>query len=115
MSQILNIVLILGLVGGGLYFFMNRCTLIPEICQAAAAAPAALGPATTTTTTITGGAVAADNGKTKKCNCCSCKQNSEKEIVCTSDTKTITYSGGGLNLNNQCEACGKDKDICISE
>lgn len=115
MSGILNIVLILGLVGGGIWFAMNRCTLIPEICQPAAGAPAATAPTASVTETTATIASKDDNGKSKKCGCCNCKQNNEKEIVCTTATKSITYSGGGLNLADQCEACSNDKDTCKAE
>lgn len=101
----------LGLAAGGLYFVMNRCTLLPEICQPAAGAPA---PATVTAT-VTKAAVEGDNGKSKTCDCCNCKQNSVDEIVCTTGTKSIKYSGGGLSLADQCEACKNDKDTCKAE
>lgn len=86
---------------------MNRCTLIPELCQPAAGAPAP----DTTATTDNGKATDTDNGKKQKCNCCTCVQKSKSLIECTTAAGTTSFTGG-LSLAAQCDACGKDANIC---
>lgn len=110
MTAILNTVLIMGALAGGLLAVIHRCDWL-GFCDSNVVPPAAADPAVATTTAITSVADPKDNGKAAKCGCCSCTQNSVKEIVCDTGAGSTTFSNS-LSLADQCQACAADPKIC---
>ena len=108
MSAIVELVMVIGLMAGGAWFLINRCTIMPDLCQSASAQTST----STTTTTTTDVADKKDNGKKKKCGCCSCVQNSTNLITCSVPGGGSLQFTGGHSLANQCSLCATDPNIC---
>lgn len=110
MSGLLTTVIILGVVAVGV---AKRCEWF-NICGN----PFASGDSSTTTDTSTSNALVndtpdkKDNGKKKKCGCCSCVQNSTNLITCSVPGGGSFQFTGGHSLDNQCSLCATDPNIC---
>lgn len=99
MSGILSVILVLGVLGGGVYLLINRCQFLNLCDQPASADPSSSGGGTSP-------ASASDNGKQCSKGCCTCNQTSPTNITCkTTGGNVLHLTSGSLSLVDQCVNC----------
>lgn len=109
MSAIINMIMMLGMFGVGIYLLIHRCDVLNLCDQSASAAPSSSSSDSSSGGGTTSPATAADNGKQCSSGCCTCIQTSPTDISCkTTGGNVLHLTSGSLSLADQCSYCAKN-------
>ena len=107
MGAIIELVMVIGLMGFGAWALINRCTLLPDICQSASGQSSSSSSSSGVTP-----ASANDNNKQCSKGCCTCIQKTPTDITCkTTGGNTLQLTSGSLSLADQCDNCASNNCV----